>query len=183
MANIVEIDEPHLARGGAEVLENGDLLLLATLPFVVAADEADLLDPAIFSGGSKNVSYNPADGSLRGVALEGEALVMCRNMVARYADFAEGLAKRIAPSYARALQRRRTSFRPGEVAQPAPKAVDPRICARSEPEPAVQGGVVQAATDEERAKLDAFLNGEAEARSWGRRGWERADLARRSACS
>ncbi len=117
MANIVEIDEPHLARDGAEVLENGDLLLLSTLPFVVAADEADLLDPAIFSGGSKNVSYNPADGSLRGVALEGEALVMCRNMVARYADFAEGLAKRIAPSYARALQRRRTSFRPGEVAQ------------------------------------------------------------------
>lgn len=76
-----------------------------------------------------------------------------------------------------------TPSSPGEVAQPAPKAVDPRICAHSEPEPAVQGGVVQAATDEERAKLDAFLNGEAEARSWGRRGWERADLARRSACS
>ena len=76
-----------------------------------------------------------------------------------------------------------TPSKPGPIAQPAPKAVDPRICARIEPEPAVQGGIVQPATDREREATDAFLNGEAEARSWGRRGWERADLARRSACS
>lgn len=42
----------------------------------------------------------------------------------------------------------------------------------------MQGSVVQAATPEEQAALDAFLNWVAESLSWGRRGWDRADLAK-----
>lgn len=75
-----------------------------------------------------------------------------------------------------------TPSRPKPVEQPAPRAVDPRVCARIEAEPPVKGGIVQPATDAERAATDAFLNGEAEARAWGRRGWDRADLAKREAC-
>jgi len=97
-------------------LENGDLVLLPDEPFAIRPDEESLIDPVIFSGESKNVSYNPANGKLGGVALEGEALELCRSMVSRYADFAAGLLKRVAPGYEPAMQRRRTSFRPGEVA-------------------------------------------------------------------
>lgn len=42
----------------------------------------------------------------------------------------------------------------------------------------MQGGIVQPATDEERAATEAFLNGEAAARDWGRQGWARATLAK-----
>ena len=62
--------------------------------------------------------------------------------------------------------------------QPAPIAPDPRLCAPLKPEPPVQGGIVQPATDEERAATEAFLNGEAAARDWGRQGWARATLAK-----
>lgn len=71
-----------------------------------------------------------------------------------------------------------TPSSPGSVAQPRPVAPDPRVCAELEREPPVQGGIVQPATETERAETEAFLNGEAEARSWGRRGWERAKLAK-----
>ena len=46
----------------------------------------------------------------------------------------------------------------------------------------MRGSVVQPATDAEREATAAFLNGEAEARSWGRRGWDRAQLAAKAAC-
>jgi hypothetical protein len=75
-----------------------------------------------------------------------------------------------------------TPSKPGKVEQPAPKAANPLLCARVEPEPPVMGGIVQPATETERDATALFLSGEAEARSWGRRGWERADLARREAC-
>jgi hypothetical protein len=69
------------------------------------------------------------------------------------------------------------------VELPKPLAPDPRICAALEKEPPVLGEVVQPATQAERDALADFLGGEAEARSWGRRGWERAKLARARECS
>jgi hypothetical protein len=76
-----------------------------------------------------------------------------------------------------------TPSKPGPIAEPAPLAADPRVCARLEPEPPVQGGIIQPATDAEREATEAFLTGESEARAWGRRGWERAKLARARECS
>jgi hypothetical protein len=117
MAKIIEIDAGFTPDAMTTALEDGDLLLFRHRPFTVLDSEKDLIDPAIFSGSSKNVSYNSADGSLKGVALEGADLERCRAMLARFADFAEALARDIAPTYGAALQRRRTSFRPGEVSQ------------------------------------------------------------------
>jgi hypothetical protein len=76
-----------------------------------------------------------------------------------------------------------TPSSPGKIEEPAPKAPDPRICAALEKEPPVLGEVVQPTTQAERDALADFLGGEAEARSWGRRGWERAKLARDRECS
>lgn len=75
-----------------------------------------------------------------------------------------------------------TPSAPGPITPPAPKAVDPRLCAKAEAEPPVQGGIIQPATEAERTATEAFLNAEAEARSWGRRGWARVDIARKAAC-
>jgi hypothetical protein len=65
---------------------------------------------------------------------------------------------------------------------PKPLAVDPRVCASLEKEPPVQGGLIQPATEAERLAVADFLNSIAEIVSWGRRGWERSDLAKRQAC-
>ena len=64
------------------------------------------------------------------------------------------------------------------VEVPAPPPPDPRLCQPLKPEPPVQGGLVAPVTDQERADLAAFLNGEATARDWGRQGWDRARIAR-----
>ena len=64
------------------------------------------------------------------------------------------------------------------VVQPAAKAVDPRLCAPSEPEPPVVGSIVAPVTPVEVEATRDHLTSDAEARAWGRRGWDRAALAR-----
>lgn len=53
-------------------------------------------------------------------------------------------------------------------------ACDPRLTAELKAEPPVRGAIVQPATEAERFDTAAFLEGEAEAREWGREGWARA---------
>lgn len=65
--------------------------------------------------------------------------------------------------------------RPAE--EPLPQAVDPRLCAPLEAEPLVVGTIVAPATPAEVDATRAHLTSDAEARSWGRRGWERAAVA------
>ena len=117
MAHIIDVAEGDSVPALASALEDGDLILFRHRPFEVLDSEKDLISPEIFSGSSKNVSYDSAKGTLKGVSLEGERLDRCRSMMARFADFAEALAREIAPEYGEALVRRRTSFRPGEVSQ------------------------------------------------------------------
>lgn len=63
-----------------------------------------------------------------------------------------------------------------------PQACDPRLTAAAEAEPPVAGAIIQPATEAERAAVEAFLSGEAQARAWGREGWARARIAR-AACA
>jgi hypothetical protein len=71
---------------------------------------------------------------------------------------------------------------PPGVKRPAPAAPDPRICAPIEGEPAPDGGIVQPVTAEQRRAVERFLDAEIDVRSWGRRGWGRASLARDQFC-
>ena len=84
--------------------------------FSLAADERELLDPAISNGRSKNVSLDPATGLVRGADVGPEREDQLRKMISRFASEADGLLQALAPSYGPALQRRRTSFRPGSIA-------------------------------------------------------------------
>jgi 3-deoxy-D-manno-oct-2-ulosonic acid (Kdo) hydroxylase len=106
-----------------QVLEDGGLVLLRDTPFEIRAEEVPLIDPAIFSGSAKNVSYAPDTGKLGGAGLEGDAHERCRLMLARYAGFARSLLQKVAPGYLRTAEQKRTSFRPGEVAV---RALSPR---------------------------------------------------------
>ena len=123
----------HGARA-ADVLETGGLVLLETLAFPLSAAEQAYADPAILAPKSKNVSLDPRTGRLSGAVLEGEAREGLRAATARYAAFADALIGRLLPGYAPALERRRTSFRPGAVDE---RALSPR-------------------KDDKRLHLDAF---------------------------
>jgi hypothetical protein len=106
------------ARCAADVLETGGVVVFPNLPFQIAEAERRFLDPAILTD-SKNVSLDPATGALGGTRLEGEDARALGGMVRRFADHAENLLAQLTPAYASALQRRRTSFRPGAVADRA----------------------------------------------------------------
>lgn len=64
------------------------------------------------------------------------------------------------------------------IAQPAPAAVDPRLCAPLKPEPPTRGSVIEPVTLEEAAAVGDHLTSDAEAREWAREGWDRAAIAR-----
>lgn len=68
------------------------------------------------------------------------------------------------------------------VVEPArPIALDPRLCSPIEDAPAVRGSIVAPVTEAERQAVRDYLTSAAEVMAWGRRGWERATVAR-SAC-
>lgn len=122
-------------------LEQGGLILYSDQAFAIASDERHLISPDIFSGESKNASYDPSSGRITGVALEDAELARLSGMMARYADFARDLLARCAPTYAATAVRRRTSFRPGEVSTRvlSPRKDDRRLHVDAFPSNPTQG--------------------------------------------
>ncbi|HCQ54416.1 MAG TPA: hypothetical protein DIV82_11290, partial [Brevundimonas diminuta] len=72
----------------------------------------------------------------------------------------------------------RSSLPAEPIAPVAPAAVDPRLCAPLEAEPPAAGSIVAPVTPAEADAVRDHLTSDAEARSWGRRGWERAGVAK-----
>ena len=111
---LVGLDDPRAIEAAA-TLERGGIVLFPALPFALSEAEAAFLDPAIFSGESKNVSLDPATGKIGGTKLEGAALDALKGMIARYSARAQSVLAAITPGYVPSLQLKRTSFRPGPV--------------------------------------------------------------------
>ena len=137
------IDAQAVSEPGAltDRLEEGDLILFTDRAFEVAPEESHLISPDIFSGGSKNASYDASSGRMGGVSLEDEDLKRLSGMMARYADFAKDLLATSAPTYAAKADRRRTSFRPGEVSTRvlSPRKDDRRLHVDAFPSNPTQG--------------------------------------------
>lgn len=75
-----------------------------------------------------------------------------------------------------------TPSNPDPVKPPAPVAVDPRLCAPLKPEPEPRGSIVAPASTDEALATGEHLDSDAEARDWGRQGWDRAALAMAAFC-
>jgi len=145
MFEILELRGPVAAKAGsnraASVLEAGGLVLFPDMAFALEADERPLLDPAISNGKSKNVSLDPITGRVGGADVDAEAQAALGRMLTRFADYAETLLGELTPHYAGALQRRRTSFRPGAIENRAlsPRKDDRRLHTDAFPSNPVQG--------------------------------------------
>jgi len=117
---VIDLDREHAslpseARDRAvDALENGKVLFLPRYGFPVADAERGLLSPTVVNK-SKNVSYDPGTRVLGGTELSGANAGLLRDMIARFADFAQDLLLELFSSYAGGLIRARTSFRPVEV--------------------------------------------------------------------
>ncbi len=108
------LDDPRLSEA-VGALERGRIVMFPSLPFALQRGEEAFLTTEVFSGKSKNVSFDPHTGKTGGTKLEGENLARMAAMIARYSAFAQDVIGRVAPGYVPHLDLRRTSFRPGPV--------------------------------------------------------------------
>src|SRR3954464_13019880 len=99
----------HDPKGqAARLLEHGSVLLLPDVEFDTAGFE-DVMFAKVSDEGSKNVSYNPATGELKGRTAEGAVRARLTEIVARYSAWSEALVRELMPAYAEGLQVGRTS--------------------------------------------------------------------------
>lgn len=103
-----------------DALESGGIVFMPDLSFPLDTAEQALLDPAVANtSSSKNVSYDPGDGSVGGTREGGPDRERVGGLLQRYHTSALGLLEQLFPAYAGHLSPGRTSFRPlpigGEV--------------------------------------------------------------------
>ncbi len=108
--------DPALQQRTLDALENGRVLLFASLPFPLSPEETPLLSPAVMGNERKNISFDAASGRISNASLSGSAAEALGAMLRRFGDAAETLLRDLSPRYASTLQRARTSFRPAEIA-------------------------------------------------------------------
>ena len=111
-------EEPGVREDAVSALESGRVLYVPGLAFPIEEDERAFLADGYLDLGSKNVSYDPITGDVRGLRASagGEAdRVALGRMLARYAEFTRDLCAGLLGDYAGRLTTARTSFRPVEV--------------------------------------------------------------------
>ena len=97
-------------------LESGKVILLPDLPFCLAPDETAFLDPSTSSDMRKNISLDPDTGKIGNAALDAAGAARLKALMERFGQSASQVLRDLLPTYAPALERARTSFRPAEIA-------------------------------------------------------------------
>jgi len=112
------------ADSGARVeavsaLESGNVLYIPDLGFPIEAGEKRFFDDDYLELSSKNVSFDPSTGEVRGIKStkdgDGGAKPAVGAMMARYAQFSRDLCVLLLGDFASRLDIARTSFRPVEI--------------------------------------------------------------------
>ena len=121
MSRLTSLPHPNWTAEGtpaasiAPLLEQGLVVFLPNLPFVVEPAERDLFSPAILSS-SKNTSYDPATDRVSGSSLAGAPREQLRGVLQRFSASTASLVAQLLPEYRGLIVRRRASFRPAEIA-------------------------------------------------------------------
>ncbi len=144
----------------AQVLEAGGVITFPDRRFAMSSAETRMLDPSISDGRAKNISLDPATGRVSGTKLDDAGQVILAEMIGRFAQTADDLLAELTPRYASALQRRRTSFRPGAISDRAlsRRKDDRRLHVDAFPANPVQGRRI--------LRVFANVNPTGEARVW-----------------
>ncbi len=97
-----------------DALEDGLVIYLPRLAFTLEERERCLLSPSVADGKAKNVSLDPATGSVKGAAADADRAAL-QTMLERFASQATRLVSELFPAYVSGLERARTSYRPVEI--------------------------------------------------------------------
>ncbi len=106
----------EIVAKAAGALESGNLLYAPRLPFELSKAERRFLSPDCIEGKSKNVSFRPDSGVLKGTSCQGAERDDLLRMLQRYYVHASGLLETLCPGYTNYLKPGFTSFRPAEIA-------------------------------------------------------------------
>ena len=106
----------EIVAKAADALETGKVLYAPQLPFELSGAEREFLSPDCLDGQSKNVSFRPDSGVLKGSHFQGAERDQLRGMLQRYYTYASNLLKAICLGYRDHLKSGFTSFRPAEIA-------------------------------------------------------------------
>jgi hypothetical protein len=110
-----------------EALESGSVLYIPDLGFPIEEGERRFFESDFEHMNSKNVSWDPATGGVRGLKSshpESNAeIASLGTMMARFAKFGEDLLASLLGEYSQRLTTARTSFRPIEIEGRIPKTV------------------------------------------------------------
>jgi hypothetical protein len=100
----------------ADALEGGRVLYAPALHFELLQSERRFLSAASLDGKSKNVTYRPGTGALRGTRCEGSEREELTGLLQRYSRYGCDLLKALCPEYVDHLRPGFTTFRPAEIA-------------------------------------------------------------------
>jgi len=123
MSPIVDISHPDWSapcskedqNAAIDALENGQVVHLPRLRFVVTEKELRFLDPKILAK-AKNVSYTPWTGKVAGTVLEGTDAEELKALLERFSKSAHDLVANLFPHYRSTIKSGRASLRPAEIA-------------------------------------------------------------------
>ncbi len=103
-------------------LESGNILYMPKLSFSLRDEELPALSANISNHKAKNISFNSQLDQLQGVNPIDYDPMIIKSMMARFAQHALALISYVLPSYSKALQIGRTSYRPVEIHGRIPKS-------------------------------------------------------------
>jgi len=98
-----------------EELERGQVIYLPELAFPIRAADQHFLDPKYLAEGTKNISYNPANKTLKGLKQDSRNAASLKTMMQDFFIKANQLMHKLFPHYKSTLRMGRTSFRPAEI--------------------------------------------------------------------
>lgn len=107
---------PDVVAKAADALETGKLLYASQLPFELSDAERRFLSPNCLDAKSKNISFRPGSGALKGTSYQSSERANLQAMLQRYYKHAFGLLNALCPGYSDHLTAGFTSFRPAEIA-------------------------------------------------------------------
>lgn len=96
-------------------IEEGQVIFLPHLPFLLSLQEQRFLTPMCADPKSKNISYDSQTSVLRGSNCQDNDLVELKELMNRFAKSARNLVDSLFPHYQKTARWGRTSFRPIEV--------------------------------------------------------------------
>lgn len=105
----------ELCSSAITAVEEGKVIHFPELAFLLEVHEKKFLSAHYANPKSKNISYEPQKGQVRGVIGTPADQEKIKAMLKRFAWHAKELVTRLLPQYSSAIQQGRTSFRPVEI--------------------------------------------------------------------